>query len=142
MSELFLDAISQSGTALAARTEIQSDRWTMIIAAADGEVGDMTIWDDGNELTVDIGQKYHSRFCPLTQDGSSELERRKNAAKSALDFVEQTLNDSVNFRIEYANGHCKSASCWTTNCGDHGPSPQTDAFLAFKWSGVTERFGT
>ena len=142
MSELFLDAISQSETVLAGHTEIQSDRWTMVIAAADSEVGDMTIWDDGDELTVDIGQKYHSHFCPLMQDGYSELERRRSAAKSALKFVQQTLNDSVNFRIEYVNGNCKSASCWNINSSDHGPSPQTDAFLTFKWSGVTERFGT
>ena len=65
-----------------------------IFPAAHPGVGDLTIWDDGDEATVGIGEITHDHFNPDDDSLSSE-EIAKRVSKEVVEFLEDLFADRV-----------------------------------------------
>ncbi len=72
-----------------------------IIRAIQPAVGDMTIYDDGDGLTIDIGRKHHTHFYGSSYGGYSEAKQREFAARDAANWVNDVLSDRVCITVEF-----------------------------------------
>ena len=83
----------------------------VVIAAASPLVGDLYIYDEGDELTVVIGDKHHSHFSSIQYDGSTPDERLIHAAHAAAEFVRDVLANRVFVSIDFLGDRCVGSSC-------------------------------
>jgi len=143
LHELFLTALDNRNMELPEHTIENHDRWFLTISAKSEDVGKLTIWDDGDELTVDLGEKHHCHFDEHTAPGSTQRERREFVADTTAEFVNDVLNDRVSFRVEYKAGRCRSSFSWTAPSSSiASPSSHCDEYIEFRWSGVYLKNGT
>lgn len=112
LHELLLTLLRQQGAIPPASDGYVGERWRMTIPAKTPTVGDLTVWDDVDELTVEIGEFHHRHFSERHAEGDSRADRDLNAAKSAAEFIHDVLNDLVRFRVEYTDGRVRSSSSW------------------------------
>lgn len=82
----------------------------IIIPAQHERVGDLTICDDGNELTVVIGELHHTHFSPDTCDERSNEQRLSAAIAHTATFVAELLADRVLISVDYAGDRCLGSS--------------------------------
>jgi hypothetical protein len=64
-----------------------------VFAAAHPDVGDVLIFDDGDELTLVAGKFTHSHFSDF--DSKSAEEAEENIVESVIDFLERLFADQV-----------------------------------------------
>lgn len=58
------------------------------------EVGDVTIWDDGDEATVGVGEITHGHFNPY-DEGLSEKEIADRVTSDVVEFLDDLFADRV-----------------------------------------------
>lgn len=73
-------------------------------------VGDMTIYDDGDELTIDIGRKHHTHISCYNYDRFPEAERLEMVARDAAEFVNDVMCDRVCITVDYIGERCIGSS--------------------------------
>ena len=66
-----------------------------IFPAIHPEVGDIQVYDDGDEVTVYAGNFTHGHFS--NYDAISEQEKAKDISESIIDFLEAVFADRVAF---------------------------------------------
>jgi hypothetical protein len=93
------------------RTEF-TDRLVVTIPACNAEVGDITIWLDGDEVTVGIGKLHHCHFEVYTQSAPTLEERERAATESAANYIRDILDEKVHFQVQFQAGRCRGSSAW------------------------------
>ena len=81
-----------------------------VIPAKHEAVGDLTVFDDGDELTIDIGYKHHLHFSCDNYDEHPESERLSVVARDAAVFVHDILCDRVCITVDYVGEDLVSSS--------------------------------
>ena len=121
-----------------------NDGPALCISARCAEVGDLKIYDDGDELTVVIGELHHCHYSAYSYEGLED-ERLLKAAHEAAAYVADILTDKVQITVAYQGERCIGSS--TTYLDPHsGPSNSVSSSLAdwfpietrkdcFLWSG-------
>jgi hypothetical protein len=67
---------------------------TLIFPAIDSRVGDVSIWDDGDEATVAVGDITHGHFNPY--DGSlTKVQVAQNVTEMVVDFLDALFANRV-----------------------------------------------
>lgn len=112
----FLDCLLDHGTVPA--NEYVASKWigngqsapSIVIPAANDSVGNMTVYDDGDELTIEIGQLHHTHFSAYNYDGETNEQRLVAAIEDAAKFVADVFADRVEFSVDYAGDRCIGSS--------------------------------
>ena len=94
------------------------------------DVGDVTIWDDGDEATVLIENFTHGHFNPY-DESSSEEERDKQITEEVCDFLEDLFSDKV---LLWRSASGRSGG-WRNVPDGVEPEWVTDPGEYFLWSG-------
>ena len=80
------------------------------IPAEHEAIGDITIYDDGDELTIDIGHKHHTHVSCYNYGRFPEAERLSMVARDAAEFVNDIMCDRVCIRVDYIGERCIGSS--------------------------------
>lgn len=80
------------------------------ITAKHEAVGDITIYDDGDELTIDIGHKHHTHVSSYNYDQFPDAERLNMVARDAAEFVNDVMCDRVCITVDYIGERCIGSS--------------------------------
>ena len=83
----------------------QGNQPTASFPAAHPEVGDLIIDDDGDELTISVGQLTHGHFSPRNYEDPPE-ERQEQIIGDVIEFLDEVFRDEVEF--------------WTADAGKMG----------------------
>ena len=67
---------------------------TVTFPAAHTEVGDVSVWDDGDEATVMVGEITHGHFNPY-HSTLTEAEVARRVTDMVVDFLESLFADRV-----------------------------------------------
>ena len=120
--------------AKALRTEFKG-RLVITIQARVPEVGDITIWLEGDEITVGIGELHHSHFEVYTQSADTLDERERLAAESAVEYIRDIIEERVRFRVQFQQGRCLGSSSWYPEHSEVGPPlSRADEIREYVWS--------
>lgn len=82
----------------------------IIIPAKHEAVGDLTIYDDGDELTVVIGKLHHTHFFPDMFGEETSEQRFSAAITHAATFVADFLADRILISVDYLGDRCTGSS--------------------------------
>jgi hypothetical protein len=63
-----------------------------VIPGVDAEVGDLTLWDDGDEVMVGLGTLTHTHFASY-DDSLSNQDARAQIALEVTDFAQALLDE-------------------------------------------------
>src|SRR4051812_17249541 len=88
---------------------------TVTILARHEAVGDLTIYDDGDELTIDIGRKHHTHVSCYNYDRYPESERLNMVARDAAEFVNDVMCDRVCITADFVGERCIGSSHYYLN---------------------------
>lgn len=92
------------------------------IQAAHEAVGDITIYDDGDELTIDIGRKHHMHVSSYNYERFPVDERLDMVAREAAEFVNDVMCDRVCVTIDYIGEQCIGSSHFYDEGNDESSS--------------------
>ena len=81
-----------------------------VIPAQHEAVGDITIYDDGDELTIEIGHKHHTHVSCYNYDRFPEAERLSMVARDAAEFVNDVMTDGVCITVDFIGERCIGSS--------------------------------
>lgn len=84
----------------------KSPNVALSISAKNPETGDIQVWDDGVELTVSIGERFHCHFDPtvFVDDNVSQEKAEEICIDSAVAFVENFLAEKTILYVQYSDG--------------------------------------
>jgi hypothetical protein len=107
-----------------------SDRLIIRIPAHNPETGAITVWLDGDEVTVGIGEYFHTHFeAYLTEQAEqTQTERERRAAARAAAFIADFIADEIVLRI----GDGRYAGTFHRAIKKEPPGPEETDYL---WSG-------
>jgi hypothetical protein len=80
------------------------------IPAKNENVGDMVIYDDGDELTVEIGHKHHTHISSYTYESYPAADRLDMVARDAAEFVDDVMRDRVCITVDFRGDRCIGSS--------------------------------
>lgn len=83
---------------------------TATIPARHPDVGDITIYDDGDELTIEIGHKHHTHISSYNYGSYPEAERLGIVAREAAAFVDDIMRDRVCITANFKGDRCIGSS--------------------------------
>lgn len=86
---------------------VESDRLELIIPAKSQETGKLHIWLDGDEITIGIGQYFHTHFDTYS-NFPTLIERERDASLQANRFIQDVLADKVIIYISDRSAGCYS----------------------------------
>jgi len=75
----------------------------------DPSVGPLVIYDDGDELTLEFGTKYHCHFGCLESD-ECNASRMEAAAMLAAGFADRILRERIGVAVHYSDRGCTGAA--------------------------------
>ena len=95
-----------------------ADRWacsdahhpTLTFPAQHESVGSLSIDDNGDELTLELGSKHHAHFSGYNYDGESDSSRLLAAAHDAAKFAFDVMTDRVCFTVDFIDDRCIGSS--------------------------------
>lgn len=106
---------------------------------ASSEVGELVVWNDGDELTVGVGKISHDHFPTWDFEGVPQAEQMQRASAGAIEWIEAIISDRVRFRVEYEGERVVAGSSWVANQGDGGRwLKRTTRAVEYTWSGVQQ----
>jgi hypothetical protein len=117
------------------------------IAAKDHRVGDLNIYDDGDELTVDLGTKHHTHISAYNYDHAPEADRLGMVAQDAAEFVNDVMRDRIIITVRFNGDRCIGSSHYYVEENRHGStilSGLADMLLSgdrtetYLWSGPVD----
>ena len=73
---------------------VESDRLELIIPAKNQKTGELHIWLDGDEITIGVGQFFHTHFDTFS-NFATLTEREKDASRQANQFIQDMLADKI-----------------------------------------------
>ena len=101
-----------------------------VFPAAHSEVGDVTIWDDGDEATIGIGEITHGHFNPYDET-LTEHEIAQQVTFEVIDFLTDLFADRVLLWRTPNTG----AGGWQVLDDDNDFSLMDADDLTYLWSG-------
>ena len=101
-----------------------------VFPAACAEVGDLTIYDDGDEATIVFEHVTHGHFVP-DDDDLSEDERVRRLTNGVVEFLRDVFADRV---LLFTTGKGRGPAGWTIYDGTVPPLVPRFAHK-FVWSG-------
>jgi len=108
-----------------------------VFASIHPEVGNVEIFDDGDELTVVLGRFTHSHFANY-DEGIDEAERGKRITEALVEF----LNDLFEDRIELYGNHNGAGGARRLERGQRGLlSKAIFGGESYVWSGPLKNDG-
>lgn len=114
----------------------QDPREILRVPAKASDVGDLIVYNDGDELTVEVGKISHRHFDGFLSRAEREEDRQREAAEDAAKWIEEILADRVRFRVEYSAGRVIAGSSWDPSESDGGRwLKPTDQAREYLWSG-------
>jgi hypothetical protein len=106
------------------------------VPAAAMAVGDLVVYNDGDELTICVGTIFHSHYGEYLAAGDSESEKLQFVICQAVERIVDILADRIRFRVEFEGGHVIGASSWHIT---HGKGDcwlkNSDEAREYTWSG-------
>jgi hypothetical protein len=112
------------------------------VPAKASEVGDIVVHNDGDEFTVAVGRIDHRHFEVYCATGATEHDRQREAAKDAVDWVQDIIAERVRFRVEFEAGRLIAGSSWHIGHHDGGRwLKRTDEVREYTCSGEKFRGG-
>jgi len=116
--------------------KMHDPRVILQIPASAAEVGDLLVYDDGNELTVCVGNIAHSHFEAYCENDPTQREREQNAAARACRWIQAILAEEIRFRCEFSKGRFHAGSSWNPAHHDGGKLlAATDEYREYSWQG-------
>ena len=108
-----------------------TDRLVVTIPAHHPETGAITVWLDGDEVTVGIGEYFHTHFEAYLVERTepTQTERERGAAARAVAFIADFMADEIVLRIS-RDGRYASTSHRSIQKGLPGPEE-----VEYLWSG-------
>ncbi len=83
---------------------------SITIPAKHDSVGHLKVYDDGDELTVELGELHHAHFSAYNYDAETGEQRLLSATEDAAKFVADILDDRVFISIDYSAERCIGSS--------------------------------
>jgi hypothetical protein len=80
------------------------------IPAQHEAVGGITIYDDGDELTIEIGHKHHTHVSCYNYERFPEADRLNLVARDAAQFVDDVMCDRVCITVDFIGERCIGSS--------------------------------
>jgi hypothetical protein len=111
LSQRFLTELGRVVPYDSFRTEF-TDSLIVTIPMRNTEVGDITVWLDGGEVTVGIGKLHHCHFEVSTEREPTLDGPELSAAESAASYIRDILDDKVHFQVQFEAGRCRGSSSW------------------------------
>lgn len=108
--DVFLQRFAELGGAADHWTLVDARHPTLMFPAKHESVGPLSIDDNGDELTLELGTKHHTHFSGYNYDGESEVARLLAAARSAANFAIDVIADRVCFTVDYLGDRCIGSS--------------------------------
>lgn len=106
----FVARLQQLQGASLAMTLAHGPPATATIPARHQDVGDITVYDDGDELTIEIGHKHHTHISSYNYDSFPEAERLGKVALDAAAFVDDIIHDRVCITVDFKGEQCIGSS--------------------------------
>ena len=140
--KLFLDRCAEQGLGETnwTYTDMPTNRLTLSVSI--GDLSPVVVHDDGDEFTIDMGEKHHTHFHGRRYPDGVDVE---GAASDAATFVGALLRDGVCVTVDYLGGRCIGSSHFfldaenltadtvrESRAGIRGGNIRTERFL---WSG-------
>ena len=82
---------------------------TLTLAAQHRRVGPLVLFDEGTELTLEFGIKYHCHFAGREVE-TCEADRILRPAVRAADFVDRILRERIGVAVHFDDCRCTRAS--------------------------------
>jgi hypothetical protein len=101
-----------------------------VFPAAHSEVGDVVIWDDGDEATVLIGEITHAHFNPYDET-LSEQEVAQRVTSEVVEFLSDLFGDRL---LLWRSRHGGSGGCFLISEDNPYVRLRGDE-LTYLWSG-------
>jgi hypothetical protein len=145
LSRLFRAAFQRRFAHVPHREEMV-DCLVVTLPAPTQETGDITVWLEGDEVTVAIGKHYHRHFETYLRDEPVEIQER-DAVESALDFIEEFITEKLFLRVSRKGERIVSAALLSVDSpdgaqswlivpgGDAGPDDDDWHEADYVWSG-------
>jgi hypothetical protein len=84
----------------------------LTIPAQHPEVGGITVWFDGEEVTVGIGEFYHLHFDCFTYGPGKERAKDPDGVRKAVDWVRAFLDEAIVLEICMVDGRYYGGSTY------------------------------
>ncbi|HEV7282473.1 MAG TPA: hypothetical protein VGN57_19880 [Pirellulaceae bacterium] len=120
----------------------------LVIAEVHPAVGELSVEDDGDELTVCVGRVYHQHFFPMVTEPREGLGMTEAIARDVAEFVAAVLADRIFFAVHYDGDRVVSFESGVVGedepsypiqpAGEPMPAGETRS-RAYLWSGPVDR---
>ena len=88
---------------------------TVIIPAKHQLVGSISVYDDCDELTIEVGEKHHTHISGYNYGSYPEEERLEVVARNAAEFVDDIMSDRVCIAVDFKGEQCIGSSHYFVN---------------------------
>ena len=119
-------------------SEVFSDRPEIHIPCGSQSVGNLIVYLDGDEVTVEVGELYHTHFSFWHYGSILDEQSVGGTVNASLEFIRQVLADEIVFRLFYRDGRVAGATTLHyPTIAVVGKLSELDGlpFRDFRWSG-------
>ncbi|HEX8495198.1 MAG TPA: hypothetical protein VF658_20475 [Pyrinomonadaceae bacterium] len=131
LSQIFRASFRAALPTLPHREEF-TDRLIITVPAKHAETGELTIYLDEDEITVNIGTYFHCHFEAYIYDDLPAEDAKRKAVRSAIQYVTDFLADRIALRITFEDGQYAQSG---TYYRDTIPKPAGAKDQEYVWSG-------
>ncbi|TWU59967.1 hypothetical protein Poly51_02400 [Rubripirellula tenax] len=137
----FLERFAELGGDTSRWLQAGSRYPTLILPARHNDVGPLSIDDNGDELTLELGTKHHTHFSGYSYDGDSDDLRLLAAAHDVARFVMDVIADRVCFTTDYLNDRCIGSSHFYLDAENTTADTVRDTLIGLRGGNIrTDRF--
>lgn len=116
-----------------AHREEFTDRFEFVIPPADPEVGELRVWDDGDELTISVGETHHWHVLLDRFDDQLQERRPDLLARAAVREIQAFLEGRTILRLTRRNGRMMSSMIYDPERARVRPPTNDDT--DYLWTG-------
>jgi hypothetical protein len=98
-----------------ARFRTDDSKEILRVPAAAMEVGDLVVYNEGDELTICVGTIFHSHYGEYLDAGDSASEKLQFVMCQAVEWIVDILADRIRFRVEFEGGRVIGGSSCTSH---------------------------
>jgi hypothetical protein len=123
----------------------------LAIHAIHPDVGPIDVWFDGDELTIGIGEYFHTHFSLYDYEDLPEEQQWQASSDEAVRFIDDFISERIILSIKYFGGEPRSASIFYEDDPEHcstivpaqkdSPKPASKEIkeIFYKWSGLVNQ---
>lgn len=131
LSQTFLASFRAALPALPHREEL-TDRLIITVPAKHAETGELTIYLDEDEITVNIGAYFHCHFEAYIYDNLPTVDAEREAVRNAVQYVTDFLADRIALRVTFKDGQYALSEAYYR---ETMPNPAEAKDQEYVWSG-------